>query len=102
MYGLITVMPILRYDPYYGPLSRSTWLLYAGMKYVSLKVLFKFRRSIFSGSRRILFYRSLERYRGVLLGGAEKAAKVMVSKRSSDIKGPRALCMFCPRSPTDL
>ena len=33
VYGLITVMPIIRHDsPYYSPLSQCVWFLYTGMK----------------------------------------------------------------------
>ena len=43
VYGLITVMPIIRYDsPYYGPLSRSAWFFYASMNYVLSRVFLTF------------------------------------------------------------
>jgi hypothetical protein len=86
MYGLITVMPIVRHDsPYYAPLSRSAWFLYAGMNYVFFKVLaYKYRRSVTFESW-LRFSTLKERYHGWMLGGVEKAAEETVSERSSEI-----------------
>src|ERR1700761_7757560 len=40
IYGLITVMPIVRHNsPYYSPLSRTAWFLDAGMNYLLFKFL---------------------------------------------------------------
>ena len=86
VYGLITVMPIFRQDsPYYAPLSRLTWSLYAGMNYVFFKV-----RASTSGRSgtlvswlRFSFWK--DRYHGWMLGGVEKAAEEKVSERSSEI-----------------
>jgi hypothetical protein len=85
VYGLITVMPIVRYDsPYHSPLSRSAWFLYAGMNYVLVKVLFKSRRGRTFDS--VLRFEDLRtRYHGWMLGGVEKAAEETVSERSSEI-----------------
>jgi hypothetical protein len=86
VYGLITVMPILRHDsPYYAPLSRLAWFLYAGINYVFLKV------GVSTSSRggtlvswlRFSFWK--DRYRGWMLGGVEKAVEETVLERSSEI-----------------
>ena len=86
VYGLITVMPILRHDsPYYAPLSRLAWFLYAGMNYVLLKV--RVSTSSRSGTLvswlRFSFWK--DRYRGWMLGGVEKAVEETVLGRSSEI-----------------
>jgi hypothetical protein len=85
VYGLITMMPIVRHDsPYYAPLSRTTWFLYAGMKYVLVKAFYKFRRGNTLASLNrfsVLKYR----YHGWILGGVEWAAEETVSKRSSEL-----------------
>ena len=40
VYGLITLLPLIRYDsPYNTPLSTPAWFLYARIQYVALKVL---------------------------------------------------------------
>jgi hypothetical protein len=81
VYGLITVMPIVRHDsPYYSPLSRSSWFLYAGTKYAFLK--FRESRS-FESLQHLRELRN--RYHGWMSGGVEKAAEDTVSERSSEI-----------------
>jgi hypothetical protein len=80
VYGLITVMPIVRYNsPYCAPLSRPAWFLYAGMVYVFLEVLVS-RSSTFESWRDLK-----DRYHRWMLGGVEKAAEEMMSERSSEI-----------------
>ena len=77
VYGLITVMPIVRYNsPYCAPLSRPAWFLYAGMIYVFSKLLVS--RSGASES----WQHSKDRYHRWMLGGVEKAAEEMVSEDS--------------------
>ena len=40
VYGLITLLPLIRQDsPYYTPLSKPAWFLYASIPYVTFKVL---------------------------------------------------------------
>ena len=75
LYGLITLLPIIRPDsPYYAPLSTPTWFLYAGIQYVT----FKFLAFITDGQT----YCDLrDRYRGWMLGGVEKAAEEMASEQ---------------------
>jgi hypothetical protein len=85
VYGLITVMPILRPDsPYHAPLSQSAWFLYAGLNYLLFKILLKSRRdhTVESWGR---FSILKDRYQGWMLGGVGKAAEETVSKRSSEI-----------------
>jgi hypothetical protein len=85
VYGLITVMPIIRYNsPYHSPLSRSVWFLYTGTNYVLVKVLLKFRKGR-TIETIVRLNNSKDRYRGWILGGVEKAAEETVSKRSSEI-----------------
>jgi Family of unknown function (DUF6535)/Ubiquitin carboxyl-terminal hydrolase len=86
-YGLITVMPIVRYDsPYYSPLSLPAWVLYAGISYLSFKALFSLKAHkihVFRTWQRLRTMR--DQYRGWILGGVEEAAKEMASKRLSEI-----------------
>ena len=85
VYGLITVMPILRHDsPYHAPLSQPAWFLYAGFNYLLFKVLLKSRRdhAVESWGR---FSILKDHYHGWMLGGVGKAAEETVSERSSEI-----------------
>ena len=86
IYGLITVMPILRHNsPYYAPLSQPAWYLYAGMKYVLFKVLAsKFGMSGTFGSwGRFSVLRDY--YHGRILGGLDGAVEKTVADRSSEL-----------------
>jgi hypothetical protein len=77
-------MPIIRYDsPYYGPLTRSAWFLYASMNYIFVKGFFKLRSGVAFDSRRHLWI--LMNYRRRMFGGVEKAAEETVSAQSSEI-----------------
>jgi len=85
VYGCITLMPIFRHDsPYYAPLSASTWLLYAGIRYIIFAVLSSFYFT-FSSETRGRFCDSRDRYRDWMLRGRGKAAEEAVSERSSEI-----------------
>ena len=85
VYGLITVLPIVRHDsPYYAPLSRPAWFLYASLIYVPFKFLDSEspRGDIFKWLR----ISSLKkRYHRWMLGGVEKAAEDTVTERLSEI-----------------
>jgi hypothetical protein len=87
VYGLITLLPLIRQDsPYYTPLSNPAWFLYAGIQYVTFKVL----AFITSGSYGSLHIwkrcrDSGDRYRHWMLGGVEKIAEEAASERSSEI-----------------
>jgi hypothetical protein len=86
VYGLITVMPIVRHSsPYYTPPSQPAWYLYAGMKFVLFKILAsKFGMSGTLGSwGRFLDLR--DHYHRRISGGLEKAVEKMVSERSSEM-----------------
>ena len=87
VYGLITVMPIVRHDsPFFSPLSLPAWFLYASTSYLSFKVLFSIKSDriyVFKTWQRLRTLK--ERYRGWILGGVDKAAEETASKRSSEI-----------------
>jgi hypothetical protein len=87
VYGLITLMPLVRHDsPYYSPLSLPAWFLYASISYLFLKVLFAIKSDKIVYYKNWQYWRDLrDRYRGWILGGVEKAAEETVSERSSDI-----------------
>ena len=86
VYGLITVLPIIRHNsPYYAPLSRSAWFLYAGINYVLFKALYH-----------ICVWASFREYQSRILGlmvrfydwmlwSVERVAEETASKRSSKI-----------------
>ena len=84
LYGLITVMPIVRHNsPYYAPPSQPAWYLYAGMKYILFKVLAsKFGMSGNLGSRG-RFSDLRDHYHRRISGGLKKAVDKMVADRSS-------------------
>ena len=78
-YGLITLLPIIRQDsPYDAPLSIPAWFLYAGIQYVTFKVL-----AFIIGGNTCCDLR--DRYRGWMLGGVEKAAEELALEHSSEI-----------------
>jgi Family of unknown function (DUF6535) len=83
VYGLITLLPIIRHDsPYHSPLSTPTWFLYASIHDVTFKIL----AFVTYGFRSYRTSESCEdRYQGRILGGVEKATEETASERSSDI-----------------
>ena len=84
VYGLITLLPLIRQDsPYYTPLSMPAWLLYTSIPYVTFKVLASISFGSF-GMHRIR-RRLRDRYCRWMLGGVEKAAEEMASEHSSEI-----------------
>jgi hypothetical protein len=84
VYGLITLLPLIRQDsPYYTPLSMPAWLLFTGIPYVTFKILASITFGSYGGHR--IRRRLRDRYRGWMLGGVEKAAEDMASERSSEI-----------------
>ncbi|KAH9989165.1 hypothetical protein BJV77DRAFT_1172701, partial [Russula vinacea] len=86
VYGLITVMPILRHNsPYHAPLSQLAWFLYAGMSYVVLKVLASASRRSGAFVSWLRFSSRKGRYYGWMLGGVKKAAAEAVEERSSEV-----------------
>ena len=86
LYGLITVMPILRHDsPYHAPLSQLAWFLYAGMSYVLFEVLASASRRSGAFVSWLRFSSWKDRYHGWMLGGVEKAAAEVVEERSSEV-----------------
>ena len=85
VYGLVTVMPILRHNsPYCGPLSPAIWFLYTGINCVLSEALFKLYRN--GTSESLGRFRTLKiRYHGWMLGGIRKAAEETISEQSSEI-----------------
>jgi hypothetical protein len=91
VYVCITILPLFRLDsPYYTPLSVLARFPYAGIPYVTFKVL----ASIASHHDRYfktwtrLRYRQLRNhYRGFLLGGVEEIAEGTTLRQSLDIDG---------------
>ena len=86
VYGFITLLPLIRQEsPYYSPFSVLAWFLYAGIQYVTFKVLtsIAYSRCSYQSYRRL---RDLMRlYRGWMLGGVEKKAEEMAEEQSSKI-----------------
>ena len=102
VYGLITLLPIIRPDsPYYSPLSSPVWFLHATMTYVTgivlgfivfigflLCYLLSFRSSRIVRIGEDVFDRIrdlLEYHRRRMLGGMEKVAEEKASERSSRV-----------------
>ena len=86
VYGLITLLPLIRHDsPYYTPLSVPAWLLYAGIPYVTFKVLAFITYSYGSYDTWKRCDASRDRYCGWVLGGMEKVAEEMAAEQSSEI-----------------
>ena len=87
IYGLITILPIVRHDsPYFSPLSLPAWILYASISHLFFKTLFSIRAKkiyVFSSWERLRALR--DRYRGWILGGVEKAAEETAFEQSSEI-----------------
>ena len=88
VYGLITLLPLIRHEsPYYSPLSKPAWVLYAGIHYVTLKALAFITSHRWLSSRQAYerFLDKKNRYHGWMLGGLEKKAEETASERSSEI-----------------
>ena len=87
VYGLITVAPIVRHDsPYYAPLSRPAWFLYAILAHIPFKILRSaYRGGTFTGTSKWYRIFSLEGHYRWMLGGMEKAAEDTLSGRLSEI-----------------
>jgi hypothetical protein len=91
VYGLITLLPLIRHDsPYYTPLSKPSWFLYASILYIVFRAIrtfydiyYRFQRRHFFGSNQISFM--WWRYRGWVLNGMEKTAEETAEKQSSKI-----------------
>ena len=95
-YGLITLLPLIRHNsPYNSPLSQPTWFLYSSVKYVTVTVV-SFIAS-WCGSRQtwIRCDNLRDVYRGRMLGGVEKAAEEVTSKRSSERRRNPGLDQQC-------
>jgi hypothetical protein len=85
VYGLITLLPIIRHDsPYNSPLSTPAWFLYASIHHVIFKILAFIGRFWSLRTWRCCEH-SRDRYQGWMSGGVEKAAEETASERSSEI-----------------
>ena len=88
VYGLITLLPLIRHNsPYYGPLSLPTWFLYSSIPYVTFTILSFIAYRCGYYQTWVRCEDSRDGYRAWMLGGVEKAAEEVASKRSSEIDG---------------
>jgi hypothetical protein len=88
VYVSITLLPLIRHDsPYHAPLSTPAWLLYAGIQYLTFKILSEIRTTSYCGNPGTgkRWPNLSNRYRRWMLGGVEKAAEETASERSSEI-----------------
>ena len=85
VYGLVTLLPLIWHDsPYYTPLSKPAWFLYASILYVTFKVLASI--TCFSGHQTWVRFRDLRNhYRDRMLGGMDKRAEETASEQSLEI-----------------
>ena len=85
VYGLITLLPLIWHDsPYFTPLSKPAWFMYASMTYVAFKVL-AFITS-FGGHQTSVRFRDFgNHYRDRMLGGMDKRVEEKASEQSSEI-----------------
>ena len=94
VYGLINLLPLIRHDsPYYSPLSKPAWFLYASIPYLTFSALdhiwnvlasigySKYRR--YRIRRQI--WRRMSRYRRWMLWGTENTAEETAEDQSSEI-----------------
>ena len=87
MYGLITLLPLIRQDsPYYASLSIPAWFLYAGIPYITFKVLAFVTSGSYGSTQTWERCGDLrDRYRGWMLGGVEKKADETAEEQSLEI-----------------
>jgi Family of unknown function (DUF6535) len=86
VYGLITLLPLIRQDsPYYTPLSISTWILYAGIQYMTLTILAFISDIRGCNEAAYLWYRLRHRYRDWMLVGVENIVSKTASKPSLEV-----------------
>ena len=83
VYGLVTLLPLIRHDsPYDSPISKVVWFQYAGIQYVTYQLL-AFITGSFGSYHTWMRYRGLkDRYRGWMLGGMKKKVEEMTSEQS--------------------
>ena len=87
MYGLITLLPLIRQDsPYYASLSTPAWFLYLSIPYITFKVLAFITSGSYGSTQTWERCGHLrDRYRGWMLGGVEKKAEETAEEQSSEI-----------------
>ena len=90
-YGLITLLPLIRHDsPYYTPLSKPAWLLYASILYIIFRAIRTFYDIYDRFQQRNFFGRDQIcsmwwRYRCWVLNGMEKTAEETAEDLSLEI-----------------
>ena len=89
-YGMVALTPIIWHDsPYHSPLSTPAWMLCTGMACLTFKILafitYRPRQGRDATWKR--YRNSGNHYYDWMLGGVEKAAEEMVSKRLPTIDG---------------
>ena len=85
-YACITLMPIFSHDsPYSAPLSSTVWFLYAAIPYGLFRVLEFVAYKCTRYSSWFRFRALRRRYHAWVLGGFEKAAEEIASKRSPEL-----------------
>ena len=87
VYGLITLLPIIRHDsPYNSPLSTPAWFLHTSIHHLTFKILAFIPCGRFWGYYAWNRSRVLrDRYQRWMLGGVEKAAEESAAERSGYI-----------------
>ena len=86
VYGLITVLPLIRQDsPYSAPLSIPAWSFYASIQYVTFQLLTSITFGYMGYHRYPRFHGLKNRYRSWILGGMEEAVEETVSEKASEI-----------------
>lgn len=85
-YACITLMPIFSHDsPYSAPLSSTVWFLYAAIPYSLFRLLEFVAYKCTRYSSWFRFRALRRRYHDWVLGGFEKAAEEIASKRSPEL-----------------
>ena len=86
VYGLITLLPLIRHkSPYYTPLSKPAWYLYASIAYVTFTVLAFFADRFCTYWIWDLCADLKDNYRDWISDGMEKAAEKAAERGSSEI-----------------
>ena len=87
VYVSITLLPLIRHDsPYHAPLSTPAWFLYAGIPYLTFKILASVTyRQRYNWGIHTTLKDFRDHFHCWMLGGVEKAAEETVSERLSNI-----------------
>ena len=86
LYGLITLLPLIRHEsPYYTPLSKPAWYLFASIAYVTFTVLEFIANKVCTSRIWHLCYELKDRYRDWISHGMEKTAEDTAEEQTSEI-----------------